>query len=96
MRVLGLLVEGSNNDRYLIGIGPRDGGVQAERPTIWRVTGESLESLEKSRTASSTIRENLNLQFPPQPGSTHDEHVKQAVIEGLTGLLSKFFRDARW
>lgn len=96
MKVKGLLVEGKNGEEYLLGVGPRATGVQKERPTIWRVTGAQYESLEETRAASPTIRDRLDLNFPLQPGFTHDEHVKWAVIEGLRTFLVEFFAGVRW
>ena len=96
MEVKGILVRGTDGQEYLVGIGPRATGVQTERPTIWRVTGASFESLEETRTASSTIRDRLELQSPPQSGQTHDEHVKQAAIEAVAGFLTQFFQGSRW
>ena len=96
MNVKGVLVEGTDGELYLVGIGRRSAGAQTERPTIWRVFGAEFQSLEESRTASSTIRERLNLDVALRPGFTHDEHVKWAAIEGVNRFLSKFFAHARW
>lgn len=57
MNVKGILAKGGDGQSYLLGIGPRPSGVQAERPTIWRITGARYESLEETRSASSTIRD---------------------------------------
>jgi hypothetical protein len=96
MKVKGILVEGKDGGTYLLGIGPRTGGVQTARPTIWSVSGAQYESLEETRTASATIRERLELQVQLAPGKTHDEHVKQATLEALTGFIQTFFGNARW
>jgi hypothetical protein len=63
MQIKGLLVEAPNGEHYLLGIGPRATGTQTERPTIWRVSGAQFESLEETRSASSTIRETLDVRF---------------------------------
>jgi hypothetical protein len=96
MRVKGILVEGNDGNTYLLGIGPRSSGVQAERPTIWRVSSAQYESLEETRTASATIRDNFGLQKQLGPGQTHDDHVKQATLEALTEFVTKFFDRVRW
>jgi hypothetical protein len=67
MIVKGILVEANDGSSYLLGIGPRSTGAQAERPTIWRVDGATYESLEESRSASRTIREEFDLQFSLHP-----------------------------
>ncbi len=96
MDIRGILVEGKAGELYLLGIGPRSKGVQQERPTIWRVEGCSFVSLEETRTASATIRERLDLSSGLAPGMTHDEHVKWAVLEAMSGFLSRFFSGVRW
>jgi len=96
MELKNVLVEGKNGELYSLGIGPRSTGGQNERPTIWRVSGAQLESLEESRTASSINRDRLDLRFSLQPGFTHDEQVKWATLEAMTGFITKLFRDARW
>ena len=95
MNIKGVLVDGNDGHTYLLGIGPRTGGNQAERPTIWRVTGARYESLEETRSASSTIRDAFELP-DLQPGMRHDDHVKRAMIEAISALLRKFFEKARW
>jgi len=52
--------------------------------------------LEQTRDASRTIREQFGVKAPLQPGLTHDEHVKWAVLEAATGFLKTFFAEARW
>lgn len=96
MNVRGILVDAADGHTYLLGIGPRIGGAQTERPTVWRVTGASYQSLEETRSASGTIRDQFNLAVPLVPGLTHDEHVKQAVLEAITGFMKKFFGKSRW
>jgi hypothetical protein len=91
MRVKGILVEGVDGQTYLLGIGPRSGGSQAERPTIWRVSAAQYESLEESRTASTTIRDHLGV-----TGQNHDEHVKQATLAAVTEFTKEFFGKVRW
>jgi len=59
-------------------------------------TGAAWTSLEGTREASSTIREQLDLAAPLQPGLTHDEHVKWAVLGGMSDLMTTFFGNARW
>jgi len=88
---------------YLVGTGPRTGGRQRERPTVWRRGQTGWISLEETRETSSTVREQFGLdapllpgQRPLRPGQTHDEHVKRALLEGISGLMMAFFRDARW
>lgn len=95
MKVKGILVEGNDGETYLLGIGPRSGGKQRERPTIWRVSGAHFDSLEETRTASSTIRDRFNLNGL-EPGMTHDDHVKHAMIEAFSRALRKFFEKVRW
>lgn len=53
-------------------------------------------SLEETREGSKTIREQLQLVKRLQPGDTHDEHVKWAVLEAVDTLLKEFFGNARW
>jgi len=96
MKVKGILVDANDGRTYLLGIGPRTSGAQAERPTVWRVSGASYESLEESRSASVTIRDHFDLSVPLVPGLTHDEHVKQAVLEGISAFVKKFFGEVRW
>ena len=96
MRVKGILVEGKDGNEYLLGIGLRESGRQKERPTIWQRTGGKWVSLEETREASVTIRDQLGLTAPLQPGLTHDEHVKWAVLESLSAFTTTFFADARW
>lgn len=96
MRVKDILVEGKNGQTYLLGIGPRSGGIQAARPTIWRVSTAQFESLEETRTASATIRDQLGLQAQPVTGQNHDEYVKQATLEAVTDFIKKFFAGVRW
>jgi hypothetical protein len=97
MKVMGILVEGKDGKEYLLGIGPRATGRQRERPTLWlRAATGKFVSLEQTRDASRTIREQLGVKAPLQPGLTHDEHVKWAVLEAATGFLKTFFADARW
>lgn len=96
MKVRGILVDASDGHTYLLGIGPRSGGAQAERPTVWRVSGAKYELLEETRTASVTVRDQFNLPVPLVAGLTHDEHVKQAVLEGISAFIKKFFGEVRW
>jgi len=96
MQVKGILVQGKDGREYLVGIGPRTAGKQKERPTIWRLDPSGWTSLEETREASSTIRQQLGLTAPLQPGLTHDEHVKWAVLEGMSDLMTTFFGNARW
>lgn len=96
MKVRGLLVEGKNGEEYLLGIGSRDVGVQKQRPTIWRVEGARYEALEKTRAASSTIRDRLDPAAPLRAGFTHDDHIKWVVIEALQKFLLQFFGAVRW
>lgn len=96
VKVKGILVEGKDGKEYLLGIGERKAGKQKERPTIWRRTGNGWVSVEETRDASASIREQLGLNVPLQPGLTHDEHVKWAVLESSALFLKTFFADARW
>src|SRR5438045_1121229 len=97
MKVLGVLVEGSDGKEYLLGTGARHNGRQAERPTISRREPDGqFISLELTREGSVTIREKLGFQPPLMPGLTHDEHVKYAFLESVTRLQKTFFADARW
>jgi len=96
MKVKGILVEGKDGKEYLLGIGPRASGRQKERPTIWRDRGGKWVPLEATREASVTIRDQLGVSAPLQPGLTHDEHVKWAVLESLSDFTTAFFSDARW
>jgi hypothetical protein len=96
MKVRGLLVEGKNGEEYVLGIGPRSSGIQRQRPTIWRVDSARYEPLEKSRAASSTIRDRLDLAAKLKPGLTHDDHVKWAVLEALSKFTTQFFSGCRW
>lgn len=96
MNVRGILVDASDGGTYLVGIGPRKSGAQAERPTVWRVSGARYESLEESRSASATIRDYFGLLVQLVPGMTHDEHVKHAVLEGISSFIRKFFGEVRW
>lgn len=96
MKLRGILIEAGDGLTSLLGIGPRTGGARAERPTVWRVSGASYESLEGTRSASVTIREQFDLPVQLVPGLTHDEHVKQAVPEGVSAFIRKFFGGVRW
>jgi hypothetical protein len=96
MEVRGILVEGKSGELYLLGIGPRSTGVQSERPTIWRVENSSFTSLEETRSASSTIRDRLDLSISLAAGMTHDEHIKWAVLQAISAFLTKFFSGVRW
>jgi hypothetical protein len=96
MKVKGILVEGDDGQTYLLGMGPRSGGAQPTRPTIWRVSASQYEPLEETRTASTTIRENLGLQSQLTAGQNHDSHVKHATIEAVTEFIKTFFHSVRW
>ena len=56
----------------------------------------NYESLEETRTASVTIRDQFDLPVTLVAGQTHDEHVKQAVLEGISAFIKKFFGEVRW
>ncbi len=96
MKVRGILVDGEDGQTYLLGIGPRSGGSQAERPSIWRVSGANYESLEESRSAAPTIRDCLGIKEDLAPPQNHDSHVKHATLEALTEFIKKFFYRVRW
>jgi hypothetical protein len=96
IKVRGILVEGEDRREYLLGIGERKTGKQKERPTLWRRDGTGWTSLEQTREASATIRDQLDMRNPPRPGLTHDEHVKWAVLESLSAFVKQFFASARW
>ena len=72
MKIRGILVEANDGHTYLLGIGARTGGAQVERPTVWRVSGSTYESLEETRTASETIRDQFELSDPPVAPLNHD------------------------
>jgi hypothetical protein len=94
MRVKGLLVEGNDGQEYLLGLGSRTAGKQKNRPTIWRRDQAGFVPLELTREGSSTVRGKLGIAV--QPGETHDEHVKRAVLEVVGEFLKTFFEGARW
>ena len=96
MKVKGILVEGDDGHSYLLGIGPRSGGAQVERPTIWRVSDAHYEPLEVTRTASTTIRDELGLHTQLSATQNHDSHVKHATLEALTEFIKTFFHSVRW